>query len=89
MLADGIIERAGGLAVGPLAVVVALAVGAAPQPGFGENAVFDFALFLERDLVFEDVELGGQMVRDTLAQLGFPLRIAGFHLITLKYIGIG
>jgi len=33
-----------GGAVGTLAVVVALAVGAAPQPGFGKDAVFDFAL---------------------------------------------
>ena len=85
----GIVQRAGGLAVGPLTVVIALPVGAAPQPGFGEDAVLDFALFLERDLVFEHVELGGEMLRNTIAQLRFPLEIAGFHLNTLKYIGIG
>ena len=45
-------------AVGPLAVVIPLAVGAAPQPRLGENPVFDLALLLERDLVFEDVDLG-------------------------------
>ena len=76
-------------AVGALAVVIALAVGAAAEPGFGENAVFDFALFLERDLVFEDVEFGGEVFRNAIAQLGFPLGIAWSHLNTLKYIGIG
>ena len=85
----GIVEGAGGLAVRALAVVITLPVSAAPQPGFREDAVFDLALFLEGDLVFKDVDFGGDLLRNAVAQLRFPLRIARSHLNTLKYIGIG
>ena len=85
----GVVEGAGGCAVGALAVVVALAVGAAAQAGFGEDAVFDFALLAQGDLVFEDVEFGGEGFGNAVAELRFPEGIAWSHLNTLKYIGIG
>src|SRR6185437_9689002 len=52
----GVRDSASFGAVGALAVVITLPVGAAAKTGFGEDAVFDFALLAEGDLVFEDVE---------------------------------
>jgi hypothetical protein len=53
-----ITELAAFHAIVPLAVVVTLTVGAAPQARFGENFVIDFALFFQGDFVFKDVNLG-------------------------------
>ena len=72
-----------------LAVVITLTVGTAAEAGFGEDAVFDLALFLEGDFVLKDVEFGGDLFRNAVAELGFPLGVAWSHLNTLKYIGIG
>ena len=47
----------------PLAVVVALAVDAAPQAGLGEDAVLDLALAAQLHLALEDVDLLGQVRR--------------------------
>ena len=63
-----------------LAVVVALAVGSAPEPGFGEDPVLDLALLLESDLVLEDIEFGGQMRRNLVSKMSLPLGIACFHI---------
>ena len=49
------------LAVVTLAVVVALAVDAAPQAGFGENLLIDLALFAELHLLLEDIDLTAQI----------------------------
>src|SRR6185437_9407642 len=68
----GVREGAGGFAVGALTVVIALAVGAAAESGFGEDAVFNFAVFAEGDFVFVDVELGGERFGDLAEELRFP-----------------
>ena len=50
-------------AVVPLAVVVALAVGAPAQARFGEQALVDLALLAQRDFRFEDVDFARQLLR--------------------------
>ena len=72
-LAGGIMQRARRLSVGPLTVVIPLSIRAAPQPGLRENPVVDLALFLERDLMFEDVDLSAELIRNAVPQLRFPL----------------
>ncbi len=50
-------------AVVALAVVVTLAVGAAPQARFGEKALVYLALFPQGDFGFENVDFASQMFR--------------------------
>src|SRR5207245_10640740 len=83
----GVICAAGGLAVAvlravvsALAVVIALSVGAAPEPCLGEDAIFDLALLLEGDFVLEDIEFSGQMRRHLASKMSLPLGIACFHI---------
>ena len=76
----GILKLLCGAAVVPLAVVVALAVGAAPEPGLGEDAVLDFPLLFQRDFVFEFVEFGCQMRRHPPGEARLPLAIACLHI---------
>src|SRR5207245_7959476 len=78
--AGGIAEPLLRAAVMPLAVVIALSVGAAPEPCLGEDAIFDLALLLEGDFVLEDIEFGGQMRRHLASKMGLPLGIACFHI---------
>src|SRR4029077_335715 len=69
-----------GAAIVTLAIVVALAVGAAAEPGLGEYTVLDFALFLECDFVFENIEFRRQMRRHLAAESGLPLGVACLHI---------
>src|SRR5262249_22475424 len=69
-----VVERAGGDAVVALTVVVALAVGAAAQAGFGEDLVLDLALLLQLDLGLEDVDFTAPLGRYAFTQLLFPGR---------------
>ncbi len=66
-------QRARRLSVGPLTVVIPLSIRPAPQPGLRENPVVDLALFLERDLMFEYVDLSAELIRNAVPQLRFPL----------------
>ena len=59
-------------AVVPLAVVVALSIGAASQAGFGEHLVVDLALALQGDLVLVGVDLTRQFRWYAVAQCFFP-----------------
>ena len=69
-----------GAAIVALAIVVALPIGAAAEPGFGEDAVLDFALFLECDFVFENIEFRRQMRRHLAGEPRLPLAVACLHI---------
>ena len=77
----GISDLLNCLAVVPLAVVVALAVGAAAQARFGEEALVELALFAQGDFRLEDVDFARQLLRHLPGELLLPLRIRGFHLV--------
>jgi hypothetical protein len=66
-------------AVIALAIVVALAVGAAAQPGLGKHLFVDLALLAQLDLGLELVDFAA----DGFGQLAFEARlpnvVAGFH----------
>ena len=61
-------------AIVPLAVVITLAIGAAAQPGLGEQLVLDLALLLELDLAFEHVDLTRELGRHPIGEPLFPAR---------------
>src|SRR6185369_168894 len=69
-----VLEAAGGDAVVPLSIVVPLPVGAAAEAGLGEHLVVDFALPLELNLSFEDVDLARPVARHLVGQLLSPRR---------------
>ncbi len=56
------------------AVVVALAVGAAPQAGLGEHLVVDLARLLQLHLAFEDVDLAREVLGHRVAKPILPAR---------------
>ncbi len=59
-------------AVVALAVVVALPIGAAAQPGLPEQLVLDLALLLELDLAFVDVDFAREIDRHPLREALSP-----------------
>ena len=63
-----------------LAVVVALAVGAAAQPRLGEDLLVDLALLAQLDLRLEDVDLLRDCVWQRSREAGLPQSVAGFHV---------
>ena len=72
-VAGGIGDFLDFLAVVALAVVIALAVGAAAKARFGEQALVDLALLAQRDFGFEDVDLARQIFRHLSGELLFPV----------------
>ena len=62
-----------------MAVVVALAVDAAPQARLREHAILDPTLPLQRDLVLEHVDLGAEIAGDAVAEAFFPQPVACLH----------
>ncbi len=60
------------LAVMALAVVVALAVDAAAQSGFGENFLIDLALLAQLHLLLEDIDLAAELGGNFVAKFFFP-----------------
>ena len=81
----GRVDQALGLhAVPALAVVVALAVGAAAQAGFGEELLVEAPALAQLDLVFVDVDLTPEIGRERLGQRLFPGLITDLHSSLLK-----
>lgn len=70
-VAGGVLQAARGHAVVPAPVVVALAVGPAPQAGLGEHALLHLALPPKLDLRLELVDLDRQIRRHTVDE-GLP-----------------
>ena len=60
------------LTIVPLAVVIALAVGAPAKAGFGKKALIQLALFSQRDLRFKHVNFTPQGFRYLSPELFFP-----------------
>ncbi|MEZ5351048.1 MAG: hypothetical protein R2762_00295 [Bryobacteraceae bacterium] len=67
-----------------LSVVVALAVCAAPQAGFGEDLLVDLTLFPRPDFVFVDVEFTGEGGGYAITEVILPEGIGGLHGILPK-----
>ena len=79
-IAFGVGQLAGFLPVMALAVVVALAVGAAAKPRLGENLLVDLALAAQLDLRLEFVNLLREVLGELAPETLPPQRIACFHL---------
>ena len=60
------------LSVMALAIVIALAVGAAPKPGLRKEPLVQFALFAQEYFGFKDVDLAGEGFRYFAFELFFP-----------------
>src|SRR5438874_1081456 len=58
-----------------LAIVVALAVGPATKTRFSKQALFELALFAQRDLGFEDVDLASESIGHLPVEFFFPARV--------------
>ena len=76
------------IAVVAVAIVVALAVGAAAEARLGEEALVQLALLAEGDFGLEDVNFTRQTFGQFPGELLLPLRIGGFHdgLFSLNFV---
>ena len=70
----GVVQFLGTDSVVAMAVVVALAVGAAAQPGFGKDFFVQLALLAQLDFGFKNVDFFGELRIDTVCELLFPGR---------------
>src|SRR5581483_1750989 len=76
----GILELLSLFAIVALAVVIALAIGAAAEARLSEYLVVDFAVFLESDFAIEFIHFGGKRLRQAALKTLLPEAIAGLHI---------